>query len=162
MQRSIYCLKKKTGEYTGENIEGITKIRFNYLKNSSNFDDPSQIYRQTISFRTYRCKYLLLRLLRNKGFAIFWQCETQFGSSRCFAVVVTITSVKFFARLILSECYSLDLLKSWRWRTTMDCQMPSSSDTLWMLLTGLAEFVKVTKLTGVSNALFTRYSPSAT
>ena len=27
------------------------------------------------------------------------------------------------------------LLRSWKWQTTVDCEMPSSPDTLWMLLT---------------------------
>ena len=30
------------------------------------------------------------------------------------------------------------LLNLWRWQTILDCEMPSSPDTLWVLLTGFA------------------------
>ena len=56
---------------------------------------------------------------------------------------------------ILSECYSLYKQRLWRWPTALDCQMPSLLDTLWMLLTGLAEIVNVTNHTGQSNAELT-------
>ena len=42
-------------------------------------------------------------------------------------------TVRWWARLILSECYSVDLLRSWRWPTTLDCEMASSPDTLRVL-----------------------------
>ena len=45
-------------------------------------------------------------------------------------------TVKYRAHLILSECYSLDLPRWWRWPTTRDWEMPSSLDTLQVLLTG--------------------------
>ena len=60
--------------------------------------------------------------------------------------------------LILSDCYSLDLPSSWSWRTILDCAMPSSPDTHWMLLTGFAEFVKVTNHTGLWDAELAWYS----
>ena len=39
-------------------------------------------------------------------------------------------TVRCRAHLILSECYSPNLLRSRRWQTTLDCEMPSSPDTL--------------------------------
>ena len=62
------------------------------------------------------------------------------------------------ARLILSECCSLDLLRSLKWRCTLDYEMPSSPDTLRVLLTGLAEVVKMTMRTGLWDAKLAWYS----
>ena len=53
-------------------------------------------------------------------------------------------TVKCLARLILSECYSPDLPWSWRWPTTLHWEMPSSPDSLRVLLPGFAVVVKVT------------------
>ena len=63
---------------------------------------------------------------------------------------------------ILPECYSPDLPRSWRWRTTLDCEMPNSPDTSRVLLAGFAEVVKVTNHTGLWDAELSRYFPSAT
>ena len=57
-------------------------------------------------------------------------------------------TVRYQAHLIISECYLLDLLKSWRWQTTLDSEIPSSPDNLWVLLAGFAEVMKVTNHTG--------------
>ena len=64
--------------------------------------------------------------------------------------------------LLLSECYSLDLPRSWRWRTTLDSEMPISPDTLWMLLIGFAKVVKVTNNTGPWDADLAWYSLNVT
>ena len=55
-------------------------------------------------------------------------------------------SVRCCVRLILSEYYSLDLPRSWRWPTILVCEMPCSPDTFRVLLIGFAEIVKVTNL----------------
>ena len=55
--------------------------------------------------------------------------------------------------LMLTECYSLDLQRSWRWWTTLNCEMPKLPDALWMLLTGFAEGVMVTTHTGLWDCL---------
>ena len=44
--------------------------------------------------------------------------------------------VRYGALLILSECYSPNLLRSWRWQTPLDCEIWSSPRTLWVLLAG--------------------------
>ena len=44
-------------------------------------------------------------------------------------------TVRCQAHLILSKCYSPDLLRLWRWQTSLDCEMSSSPDTLQVLLT---------------------------
>ena len=71
-------------------------------------------------------------------------------------------TVRCRARLILSECYSLDLPRSWRWRTTMDCDMLISPDTHRVILTGFAEVEKMTNHNGLWDADLTWYSPSDT
>ena len=48
------------------------------------------------------------------------------------------TELRCRARLILAEYYSSDLSRWWKWRTTLDCEMLSSPDTLWALLTEFA------------------------
>ena len=53
-------------------------------------------------------------------------------------------------------------LSSWSWWTTLDCEMPRSPDTLWMLLTGFTMIVKGTSNTGLWNTELAWYSPSAT
>ena len=71
-------------------------------------------------------------------------------------------TVRYRARLILSEYYSPDLLRSWRWRTTLHCEIPSSPDTLRVLLTGFAEVVKVMNHTTLWDAELVWYSLNAT
>ena len=61
-------------------------------------------------------------------------------------------SVRYWVCLILYKCYSLDLPRSWRWRTKLECEMPRSPDTLRVLLTGFAEVVKLTTQTGLWDA----------
>ena len=70
--------------------------------------------------------------------------------------------VKYRARLILSNFYSLDLPRSRRWQTTLHCEIPSSPDTLELLRTRFAEVVKVTNHTGLWDAETAGYSPIAT
>ena len=71
-------------------------------------------------------------------------------------------TVRCQARLILLESYSLDLPRSGSWRTILDCEMPSSPDTLGELLTGFAEVVKVTNHTGQWDVELAWYSWRAT
>ena len=66
------------------------------------------------------------------------------------------------ARLILSEYNSPDLPRSWRWRTTLYGEKPSSPDTLRVLLTRFAEVVKVTNQTVRWDTELAWYSPSTT
>ena len=70
--------------------------------------------------------------------------------------------VRCQARLILSESYSPDMPKSWRWRTTLDCPTPNSPDTLRVLLGIFAEVVKVTNNTWLWDDELAWYSPRAT
>ena len=42
-------------------------------------------------------------------------------------------TVRCWAHLILSEYYSPDLPRLWKWQTTLDCEMLSSPDTLSVL-----------------------------
>ena len=56
-------------------------------------------------------------------------------------------TVRSWARWILSEYYSQDLQRSQRWQTTLDCEILSLMDTLWIQLTGFAEVAKVTNHT---------------
>ena len=69
---------------------------------------------------------------------------------------------RFQAHLILSEGHLPDLLRARRWRTTLNCAMPNSPNTLRVLLTGFAGSVKVTNCTGLCDAKLAWYSPSAT
>ena len=46
--------------------------------------------------------------------------------------------VKGFAIFCQHEEIHTILLSSWRWQTKLDCEMPSSPDTLWQLLTRFA------------------------
>ena len=71
-------------------------------------------------------------------------------------------TVRCRSLLILPECYSPDLPRSWSWRTTLDCEMPSSPDTRRVLLAGSAEVVKLTNHTGLWDAELSWYSPSST
>ena len=71
-------------------------------------------------------------------------------------------TVRCRARLTLSNWYSSDLPRPWRWRTTLDCEMPCSPDPLQLVLVGFAEVVKVTNHTGLCDAELTWYSPIAT
>ena len=68
---------------------------------------------------------------------IFWWREPLFGTSICFCwnhkgdeLYWTVSSRDF---LLLSGYYSSDLMRSWRWQSTLDCEIPSMPDTLWML-----------------------------
>ena len=70
-------------------------------------------------------------------------------------------SVRWWGRLILSECYSLDLQMLWRLSTTLECEMLRSPDTLWVLLAGFTSIVKMSKHTGLCGAEVTWYFPSA-
>ena len=54
------------------------------------------------------------------------------------------------------------LLRSWRWRTMLYCEMPISPDTLQVLLAGFAKVVKMTNHTGLWDAELVWYSPNAT
>ena len=54
------------------------------------------------------------------------------------------------------------LLRSWRWRISLDCEKLSSPDTLRAPLTWFAKVVKVTNITGLWEAELAWYSPSAT
>ena len=67
-----------------------------------------------------------------------------------------------WARLILSECYSLDLPWLRRWCSTLNCEMQCSPDTIQVILTGFAEVVKITNHTGLWNAELAWCSLSAT
>ena len=67
-----------------------------------------------------------------------------------------------WARLILSYGYSPDLLRSWRWRTTLNCAMLCSPDTLLWLHAGFSDVVKVTTNTRLWDAELAWYSPGAT
>ena len=71
-------------------------------------------------------------------------------------------TIRYRARLMLSECYSPDLPRPWKWRTTLNCEMPSSPDTLRVLLAGLAKAVKVTNHIEQWDIELAWYSPSAT
>ena len=71
-------------------------------------------------------------------------------------------TVKCWARLIFSECYSPDLLRSGSWRAILDCEMPSSPDILRVRLTKFAEVGKLTSHNGLWDAELAWYSPSAT
>ena len=51
---------------------------------------------------------------------------------------------------------------SWRWWTTLDSNMPSSSDTLHVLLIRFAEFVKMTNHTRLWDADLSWYPPNTT
>ena len=53
-------------------------------------------------------------------------------------------TVRYWTRLILSDCYSSDLPRSWSWQTKLDCEILASPDTLRVLLAGFAEVVKLT------------------
>ena len=53
------------------------------------------------------------------------------------------------------------LVRSWGWQTTLDCEMPSSPDTLSVLLTGFAKVMKLTNHTGLWDTGYTRFFPSA-
>ena len=91
------------------------------------------------------------------------------------------------AHLILSKCYSLDFVRSWRgwitldsemssspewysldllrlgkWRTKQDCKRLSSPYILRVLLTGFAEVVKMANQTGQWDAKLALYFVSAT
>ena len=66
------------------------------------------------------------------------------------------------SRLIISQRCSLILPRSWEWRTTLDYEMPISPDTLWVLLAGFSEVMKVTNRFALWDADFAWYSPSTT
>ena len=53
-------------------------------------------------------------------------------------------TVRCRAHLILAECYSLDFPSSWRWRTSLNCELPSSPDTRRVLLTGFVSMAQKT------------------
>ena len=71
-------------------------------------------------------------------------------------------TMRCWAYLILSKCYSLDLLRSWRWWSTLDYEMLNPPDTLQVLLIGFAKVVKVMKHTGLWDAEPTWYSSNVT
>ena len=71
-------------------------------------------------------------------------------------------TVRSRGRLILSKCYSLDLPWSWRWQTTLNCEMPSLPDTLRELLAGFAKVVKMTNHTELWDSELAWYSRRAT
>ena len=58
--------------------------------------------------------------------------------------------------------FGMLLPRSWRWQTTLDCEMLSSPDTLPVLLAGFAEIVKVTNYTRLWDAELSWYSSRAT
>ena len=72
------------------------------------------------------------------------------------------TGLRCRARLTLSNWYSSDLPRPWRWRTTLDCEMPCSPDTLQLVLVGFAEALKVTNYTGLWDAVLAWPSPIGT
>ena len=58
-------------------------------------------------------------------------------------LIVTVMRVsQKFCKILLTwsiiQHLSILLKRSWRWQITLDCEMPSLSDTLWMLLAGFA------------------------
>ena len=71
-------------------------------------------------------------------------------------------TVNCWSLLIQPECYSLDLVRSWRWQTTLDCETPSSPDTLRVLHTGFIEIGKVRNHSGLVDVWLTWYPPSVT
>ena len=84
-----------------------------------------------------------------------WICRGREGN-------LTHWTVRCWACLILSECYSPNLPNAWSWPTTLDCQMSILSDTLRMLLTGFDEDVKLTNHSGLWEVDLIWYSPSVT
>ena len=70
-------------------------------------------------------------------------------------------TVRYQAHLILSVCNSIDLQRSWKWPSTLNCEIPSSPDTLEVLFARFDEVVKVTNHIGVWNTELAWYSASA-
>ena len=70
-------------------------------------------------------------------------------------------TVRSPADLIFSECYSVDLSRSWRWQNTLDYEIPSSLDTLRVLFIRFDD-VRVTKHTGLWDADLAWYNLNAT
>ena len=102
---------------------------------------------------------------KKKVLQYFGRMRYNSAATDAFASVVKMTNytgLRCRVHLILSECYSPDLPKSWRWRPTVDWEMSSSPDTLRVLLAGFAEVVKVITHSGLGDAELAWYSPSAT
>ena len=102
-----------------------------------------------------------------------FKCEIAIGKHTGGSVNSIDKSFWSFIRVIQKFCnilvrwgtvweFRMLLLTSWKWRTTLDWEIPNSPDTLWLLLIGFADVVKVTNHTGLEDTKLAWYSLIAT
>ena len=108
-----------------------------YLSFISLFENDGSVYPISLNERNSNYRIIgIFRIPKMKSKVVQYLVvrKTQFGSSECFCQGREGDELHWTMRcrvhLILSQCNSLDLTRSWKWRTTLNSEMPSSPNPL--------------------------------